>query len=163
MKKLKKIAFVVFSMICVFGLFMGPLSWYDSSSFYGEFYELKESGTKTTAVIDKKFEDPGYRLRHTFVKIHFTDEQSGKKVSIDKIRLGNGYFNRLKVGSRVDIYYKGKKAVLIDNYKSEYVPPSQTKYVGMIHTLISYTFIIGMIIRTRKKHKQKEQQKQKVV
>jgi hypothetical protein len=63
----------------------------------------------------------------------------------------------LKVNDQVDIWYLNDKAVIIDNYNSEYVPLIKKPYWGMILTIISIVFFVRMIAIVQRKKKELKQ------
>jgi hypothetical protein len=154
MEKTKKIAFGIFAMTCVIGLFLGPAAWYSSASFYSQLRKLEASGNSAKAIVDNKTESPGYRTTYVTIDIHFTDDQNNL-VSRENIELNHLYYEDLEVGQSIPILYEGNEVALLDDYRSENVPLIRKPYWGMIYTLISYGFIIGMVIRNRRRQENK--------
>jgi len=153
LKKTKKILFAIAAFVSLFGLFVGPYAWYTSATYYGKLNELEKTGTKTNAIVDSREEKRGFRATYVCVNIHYTEKQTGKVISRERINLNHGYFDDLRIGQSIPIYYKGKDVVLLDDYKTEYLPPIKWRYWGMIYTLLSYSFITGVTINTQRKRK----------
>ncbi|MFT6504161.1 MAG: hypothetical protein ACJASQ_004304 [Crocinitomicaceae bacterium] len=149
MEKTKKIILSVLILVFLLGLFLGPYAWYSSASFFGKYNELEKTGTKTTAVVDSKEENRVYRVSNITVDIHYKDEKQNKVIDKDGIIINGSYFDELSIGQSVAILYNGDDVILVDNYKSEHLPPIKKPYLGMIFTILSYAFIVWRVVSTR--------------
>jgi len=149
--KVKDIALSTLGTFAFVGLFLGPISWYMGATFHGRLHALEASGSRTKATVDAKEDSSGYRYVSVTVDVHYTDKESGERVSANEIDLNLKYFNALRTGQSVDIYYQGSDVVLLDNYKPEYVPIIKRKHWGMIYTLFSYGLLLGLIVHARRK------------
>ena len=153
MKKAKPIILGIAALVSIFGLFVGPYAWYSSTSFFGTLDELQETGTKTTAIVDSKKEKRVYRASIITVDIHYKDEKQNKVIDKDGIIINGSYFDELSIGQSVNILYNGDAVVLVDDYESKHIPPIKKPYWGMILSIFSYGFILGIVIYTRRKRK----------
>jgi exopolysaccharide biosynthesis protein len=153
MEKTKTIILSVLILVFLLGLFLGPYAWYNSVSFFGKYNELKKTGTKTTAIVDSKMEKRVFRVSNITVDIHYKDEKQNKVIDKDGIDINGSYFDELSIGQSVAILYNGDDVVIVDDYKSEHLPPIKKPYWGMIFTILSYGFIAWRVISTRRKNK----------
>ncbi len=140
-------------MIAVFGLVLGPIAWGKSAYTQREFNDFKSNGEKTTAIIDSKDNRRNFRVSIITVDLHYRNKSTQKMVYAKHIDVNAYYFDKLKLGATVAIYYKGDDVILVDNYNWENLPPIKKPYWGMIYTLFSYAYITYAIINTRRKRK----------
>ncbi|MFT6504171.1 MAG: hypothetical protein ACJASQ_004314 [Crocinitomicaceae bacterium] len=157
MEKSKKAVMGFLAIVSVVGIVLGPASWYSSHSFYSEFHTLEANGKKAVATVDRVYESINYKYSIHTADVHFTDPSKNEIARIEEIEINALYQNVLKVNDQVDIWYLNDKAVIIDNYNSEYVPLIKKPYWGMILTIISIVFFVRMIAIVQRKKKELKQ------
>lgn len=140
-----KIGFLIISLL---GLFLGPVSWYKSVSFFKEYVQVKMNGKETLASIERKHSKKQYRYNRFYVNIYFTDEM-GQKNHKNDLEINAKLFDVLTIGKKVNILYDQSTVLLEDNYKNEYVPPIKKRYWGMGLTIFSFLFLMYKIFINR--------------
>lgn len=141
-----KIGLLIVSLL---GLFLGPVSWYKSDSFFEEYEQLKINGKEALASIEWKHSKRQYRYNRFYVNLYFTDEK-GQKISKKNVEINAKLFDVLSVGKRVNILYNTKTVLLFDNFKNEYVPPIKKRYWGMGLTVFSILYVAMLIFVNNK-------------
>ena len=135
---------------CV-GVFLGPASWYFSHSFYAELHDLEARGTTALATVDATHESIQFRYADHSADIHFNDAARGELVRIEGVEINALYEDVLRVDDQVEIWYAGDRAVIVDNYRSQYVPLIKRRYWGMVLTILSLGFFVRMVVILQRK------------
>jgi hypothetical protein len=133
--KLAKLKMAI-GISALLGLLFGPIFWYESAQFYGEYDELLQKGKKSTAVVVAKRAKQQFRYQKFMLELNIPSKD-GKMEKIQTVSVNALLFDKLKIGNRVSILSNKESSILTANYQNENVPPIKKRYLGMILTLVS--------------------------
>ncbi len=133
--KLVKLKMVI-GISALLGLLFGPIFWYQSAQFYGEYDELLQKGKKSTAVVFAKSAKKQFRYQKFMLELKIPTKD-GEMNKIQTVSVNALLFDKLKIGNHVIILSNKESTILTANYQNENVPPIKKRYLGIVLTLVS--------------------------
>lgn len=133
----------------MFGLFIGPASWYFSESMQTEYADFVAEANETTGVVYKKFSKFRGKSTSFFVAIRYnTNGQFNTLAS--KVPVETKMHSNLEVGDEIVVYYKNGYSDVNDikikgEQRSENIGPVYRPGVGKILTFISYSTLFFFV------------------
>src|SRR6218665_1546683 len=137
-----------FTLVSLLGFILGPVSWYQSVSFFNEFEKLKTNGKESIAIAGLRHNKQQYRYNKFYVNLNFVNDE-GQKIVKNDVEVSAKLYDKLFVGKEVGILYDNDTVILTDNYQNENVPPIRKRYWGMGLTVFSFFYLFVLFILKR--------------
>ena len=108
--------------------------------------------------MDRTHDLIGYKHSLHTADVHFRDPEDDRLVQVEGVEINALYENELRAADEVDVWYLDERAVIVDNYKPEYVPLIKKPYWGMILTILSFGLFVRMVVIVQRKRRESNQE-----
>lgn len=144
----------MYALLVMFGLFLGPTSWYLASDFQSEYNEFAQNAKEAPGKVLKRWNKQSGRSSTCYVTVMYFKSQYDMTLA-SRIKVQHAL--EVEKGDKVTVLYHSDEAESEIRIKGETawknLPPILKPYAGLMYTVFSYLSLIVLIINRKRKNK----------
>lgn len=145
---------LMYALLVMFGLFLGPSSWYLASDFQSEYHEFAQNAQEAPGIVLKRWNQQSGRSSTCYITVMYYKSPLDMTLAS---RIEVQHALEVEKGDKITVLYHSTRGDSDIRIKGETawknLPPILKPHAGLIYTLFTYLSLIFLIIRGKQKKK----------